>query len=601
MKLRKHQSEFKQTTGGIIGGSGIRNVLLSVTPGGGKSSIPIIAGDLIKAGLADAICWVVPRQALQDQGERGFLDPFFRKLFNHNLSIRSATNDINPCRGTRGFVTTYQALGVDTEHTVAREFSQKRYILLLDEYHHVEEDGIWHKALRPLYDEAAFVILMTGTLERGDGQPIAFTTYRNDRPYLKNTDDTAVITYTRQDALAEKAILPISFHMSDGNFEWKDQVGAVKTVDSFSKAKKNDQAAALYTALNTDFAAQLLRESVLHWQKCKRGNPGAKLLIVTADYKGAQAVTEMLQMAMRMKAEIATSHKAKEAAAAIKRFKGPDLDVLVTIAMAYEGLDVPPVSHICCLTHIRSTPWIEQMVARAVRIDSGAGPYSTQRAHVFAPKDEAFLEIVKRIEHEQVAALKLKGSMDEPGIEIAQIPGEGEGGGEGSFGPDITPIGGDLTGTSEKFVGIDQQQDLFEPVPVSQIETVKEKEIRLRQEINDHVSKFAFAHRYKPQQINSELKKKMGAPRELLDLQLLEFLMQYVKENYPIEYKGTLKNPPPGVSLGRAKHKRVSTKVVPWTGSRADRKQKLCAEKEQSTMEKRRIFEQRCAFGGVRV
>ncbi|MBI9092998.1 MAG: DEAD/DEAH box helicase family protein [Desulfobacterium sp.] len=600
MKLRKHQAEFKQTTTGIIGGSGIRNVLLSVTPGGGKSSIPIIAGDLIKAGLADALAWVVPRQALQDQGERGFLDPFFRKLFNHNLAIRSATNDINPCRGTQGFVTTYQALGVDTERTVAREFSQKRYILLLDEYHHVEEDGIWHQALRPLYDEAAFVILMTGTLERGDGQPIAFTTYRNDRPYLKSTSDTAVITYNRTDALSEKAILPISFHMSDGSFEWQDQVGAVKQVDSFSKAKKNDQAAALYTALNTDFSAQLLRESVLHWQKCRRKNPGAKLLVVTADYKGAQDVTAMLQRAMRLNAEIATSHKSKEAVAAIKKFKGPDLDILVTIAMAYEGLDVPPVSHICCLTHIRSTPWIEQMVARAVRVDSGAGPYSTQRAHVFAPKDQAFLEIVKRIEHEQIAALKIKGTPDDLGIEMAQIPGEGEGGGEGSFGPDITPIGGDLTGTSEKFVGIDQQQDLFEPVPVSQIETVKEKEIRLRQEISKHVSKFAFAHRYKPQQINSELKTKMGAPRELLDLERLEFLMRYVKETYPIKIGKTLKNPPPGVSLGRAKRKRVSTKVVPWTGSREHQKQKLCAEKELSTMEKRRIFERRSAFGGVR-
>ena len=599
MTLRKHQTDFKQVVSGIISGSGVTKVILSVTPGGGKSSIPIIAGDLIKAGLADALCWVVPRQALQDQGERGFLDPFFRKLFNHNLTIRSATNDVNPCRGTHGFVSTYQALGVDTEQTVAREFSQKRYILLLDEYHHVEDGGIWHDALISLYEEAAFVILMTGTLERGDGQPIAFTTYRNNKPYLENTGDTAVIRYNRRDALSEKAILPISFHMSDGYFEWKDQVGAVKQVDSFSKAKKNDQAAALYTALNTDFAVQLLRESVLHWQKCKRDNPRAKLLIVTADYKGAQAVTEMLQRAMRINAEIATSHKSKEAVFAIKRFKGPDLDVLVTIAMAYEGLDVPPVTHICCLTQIRSTPWIEQMVARAVRVDSGAGSYSKQRAYVFAPKDPKFTEIVKRIEHEQVASLKLKGTPDEPGIELAEIPGEGEGGGEGQFGPDITPIGGDLTGTSEKLVGLDSQQDLFD-IPDAPIETVKEREIRLRQEISAHVNRFAFEHRYRPQKINSELKQKMGAPRELLDLQHLEFLLQYVKDVYPIDFRVPLKDPPPGVSLGRARRKRVPTKAVPWVGSREYQKQKLCVENERMLNEKRRIFESRSAFGGMR-
>jgi len=593
MSLRKHQIEFKTVVSGIISGSGVTKVILSVTPGGGKSSIPIIAGELIKAGLADAMCWIVPRQALQDQGEREFIDPFFRKLFDHNLTIRSATNDVNPCRGTNGFVTTYQALGVDTKKVIAREFSTKKYILILDEYHHVEEDGIWHESLKAIYDSAAFVILMTGTLERGDGQKIAFTQYRNNRPYLENTKDTAVIKYNRQDALIEKAILPISFHMSDGNFSWKDQVGAVKEVDSFSRAKEKDQAAALYTALNTEFAVQVLREALFHWQKCKKINPRAKLLIVTAEYKGAKIIAGMLQRAMHMNAEIATSHKSKEAGEAMKRFKGPGLDILVTIAMAYEGLNCPPVTHICCLTHIRSTPWIEQMVARAVRVDTAAGPYSAQRAYVFAPKDTKFTEIVKRIEHEQIATLRIKKEMD--GIERAKIPGEEDGEG-GGMGPGITPLGGDLTTTSEKLVGLDSQLDIFETINYSTIETVKEQEIRLRQEISTCVNRFAFEHRYKPQKINSELKNKMGDSRDLLALPQLKFLLEYVKKYYPVEIGKTLKDPPPGVSVGRSKRKRVSTKTVPWTGSREDRERKLCAEKEKVGMEARRIFESCKAF-----
>jgi type I site-specific restriction endonuclease len=39
--------------------------------------------------------------------------------------------------------------------------------------------------------------------------------------------------------------------------------------------------------------------------------------------------------------------------------------VLVTVAMAYEGMDCPEVSHVVALTHIRSRPWLEQMIARA--------------------------------------------------------------------------------------------------------------------------------------------------------------------------------------------------------------------------------------------
>jgi len=55
--------------------------------------------------------------------------------------------------------------------------------------------------------------------------------------------------------------------------------------------------------------------------------------------------------------------------------KTDKIDVLVTVAMAYEGLNIPAVSHIICLTRIRSAPWIEQMTARANRIDKNGGPY----------------------------------------------------------------------------------------------------------------------------------------------------------------------------------------------------------------------------------
>ena len=53
--------------------------------------------------------------------------------------------------------------------------------------------------------------------------------------------------------------------------------------------------------------------------------------------------------------------------------------------MAYEGLDVPEVAVIAALTHIRYRPGLEQVVARAPRVDLHAGPYETQPALVFHP------------------------------------------------------------------------------------------------------------------------------------------------------------------------------------------------------------------------
>ncbi|WP_022667897.1 DEAD/DEAH box helicase [Desulfospira joergensenii] len=563
LMLRKHQTQFSEVIDGIINGSGVRDILLAVTPGGGKSSIPIIAGRLKEADLIDGLAWVVPRQALQDQGERGFLDPFFRRMFNHGLTIRSATNDKNPCRGTDGFVTTYQALGMDEGGTVLNEFRCRRYALILDEFHHVEEGGIWHQALDPIYRNAEFVVKMTGTLERGDGKPIAFIRYRGGHPVLENDDHTAVITYNRRDALAEKAILPISFYLNDGQSSWVNQNGESRKIDSFSQAKKTERAAALYTALKTDFASELLRECVLHWRALIRENPRAKMLVVTAEFDQAKDVTYMLKRSIGLNAEIATSHNSKDAARAIKHFKAGKVDVLVTIAMAYEGLDVPPVTHICCLTHIRSTPWIEQMVARGVRIDKGAGPYEFQRCHVFAPKDDLFVEIMDRIRKEQTPRLKKGSKPEESEFEKAQIPGDGS----GTIGPDITPLGSSLTDRSEHFIGLDGVI-IQEQAELPLMDTVSERETKLRQKIAKHINSYSYIHRYKPQRINAEIKRHFGKARDDMGLEDLELLLQHIEKYYPCEIVDTLTEPPPGMEeylRPRARRKRVSSKPQHWT------------------------------------
>ncbi|HYF07676.1 MAG TPA: hypothetical protein VD970_08645 [Acetobacteraceae bacterium] len=79
----------------------------------------------------------------------------------------------------------------------------------------------------------------------------------------------------------------------------------------------------------------------------------------------------------------------------------PEPSILVTVAMAYEGLDAPEVAVVAALTHIRSRPWLEQMVARATRVDPHAGPYDAQRATVFHPDDPLFARFRWRMEREQ--------------------------------------------------------------------------------------------------------------------------------------------------------------------------------------------------------
>lgn len=523
MIKRKHQSQFEEIITRVISGAPIRRVILKVTPGGGKSIIPIMACRLISAELADAICWVVPRQALQDQGERGFLDPTIRDMLGHRFTIRAATNDQNPCRGTHGFITTYQAIGVDTGKTVLNDFNRRRYVLILDEWHHCEADGTWTKAIAPLVEQAAFVVLMTGTIERGDGKQIAFIDYTMTRagmtPDLSTGNDTAVIEYTRADALSEQAILPIHFHMHDGAVEWMDDSGN-RIKRDLSKTNQKDAPAAIYTALATDYSNGLLLAGIDHWTAARTWS---KCLVVTADIEHAKATIRTLK-AHRIDCEIATSHESAAAQKSIHKFRHGHLPCLVTIAMAYEGLDVPSVSHLICLTRIRSTPWIEQMVARAVRVDSAAGPYENQIAHIFCPDDPLFREIVKKIEREQAPFVKPAAEKQERGKQLGLF-------GEESFGPmapgGITPIASRLTGNRGKFLGPGPQVATVIPM-----QTEREKEQALRRQIDLHVKAYSRESLIKPQTVNGMLRHHFGKSRDEMTRPELERLQAHLNQNY---------------------------------------------------------------------
>ena len=521
----------------IIAGASTKNIIVKATPGSGKSTIPIIAGKLISAGLADKICWICPRMTLQDQAERNFLDPFFRKMFGHHQQIRSSTNEWNGSRGTEGMVTTYQALGVDTRQTVLDEFRRRRYILILDEYHHAEENGEWTKALLPLYEHAAFRVLMTGTLSRGDKKRIAFTPYvqagESFLPNLEGDHETVVIEYGRRDALDDHAIIPLNFIFTDGNAKWETKSGKLKESPLSTYDSRNANHA-LYTALHTEYALELLSTAVRHWQKHKQtANPYAQLLVVSAGIERAKEYTEYLK-GLGVSARIATSDDGPEAVKAIKEFKAGKFGVIVTCQMAYEGMDCPSISHEAVLTRIRTAEWIEQCVCRANRIDPHGGPYENQQGFIFAPHDQTLLEIVEKIKADQTA----------PAIEAWKGNGNGraKAGETDLFRMRVTP--GGITPISSQMTGA-RELPIDHEVSPEETMTISEREALILEKIESHVRTWAFNNRYSPKKLNAEIRAWAGKPRSEMTLRELEACLEHVRRTYPIErVRGTGRRAP---------------------------------------------------------
>ena len=574
MQLRSHQREFDDIITAIAAGEKIRDVLMYVTPGGGKSLVSIISGKLIPS-MADMLCWVVPRKNLQYQGESNFKDPVFREMFKHNLTIRAAKNERDPARGTHGFTTTYQALSNKNAWHIRESLRGRRYILLLDEVHHVEDEGLWHSSLKQIYDGAALRVMMTGTLARGDKKKIAFIPYRESvisetttvfSPGLVGAEYYRYIHYSRGDALREKAILPIKFHLYDGKFEWKNEEGERFKADGFmSQTALEHQGDALYTALATEYGEQLLNACLKHYNEYSSGATG--LLVVTADVLQARAMLGYLE-GIGVNARIATSHESAEAHQNIKDFKAGAFPVLVTIAMAYEGMDAPWVSHIACLTRIRSESWIEQMVARAVRIDKRFC-YSDQQAHVFAPVDLKFRELVSLIEEDQNSAMVTQVKRECLVPKQLSLFGDDAEFGEGGADNGIVPIGSRMTGGRLVTIGGKGMGggigDVIVKVPGPQ--TPSEEEVAARKEIRKHVNFYARLHGYKESALNAEIKAAFGdKPRQDMTLKELKTVLKYIMATYPLnasDYRGAATDYEPRASVT----KRVPSKAQPFTGT----------------------------------
>lgn len=411
MQLRKHQKALVDICGEILQNRKINLIIASVTPGGGKSAMPVIIADNLIPAIADRICWVVPRNNLKIQGEAEFIEP----RWHTKHRIIAAANGPDMPQGLSGYVTTYQAIA-ENPKVHFDEFSRHRYILFMDEPHHISVGSSWENALEPLVKMSTLCVDASGTFSRHDGKKIAFLKYDGEYVDLKENETTRVINYTRKDALAEGAIVKIIPDLIDGHAEWKDSE-LDTAVQSAKISSYEDGHKALYAALRTEYAYQLLSKGTMLFSNfINTEKADAKLLVVAPNIEYAKRYNEWLISKGHL-SRIATSEESDVALRNINDYKRGAFNVLVTVAMAYEGLSVPEISHLVLLTFIRSVPWIDQCLARLNRVSKGK-----QFGLVIGPKDPKLLKAIKMINNDQMVPIQMQPEMFEP---VAKKEGNG--------------------------------------------------------------------------------------------------------------------------------------------------------------------------------
>jgi superfamily II DNA or RNA helicase len=221
--------------------------------------------------------------------------------------------------------------------------------------------------------------------------------------------------------------------------------------------------------------------------------------------------------------------------------------ILVTVSMAYEGMDCPEISHIACLTHIRSRPWLEQMVARATRVDPHAGPYDGQSALVYHPDDPMFRSFRHEIETEQGTRARIPKRRAQHDLPLDY---------DHNHTPRITPLHSNATAL--RFDTVAPGPDFAsaaapEKAPARQlVETPSTAEHRLRQRIGQMVAAQVIededAHLvrrgYGYHAYNAILKRVLGKSRAEMTLAELEAAVGWLERNRLSDHASLIENDP---------------------------------------------------------
>ena len=333
----------------------------------------------------------------------------------------------------------------------------------------------------------------------------------------QNSPDSCFISYSRSDGLEDHALIHMTFTKFDGGAEW--MVGdQAKHVPQLSLANKSEAAGALTTVISTELGTDMLHSALEHYQMHLKTNSRAKCLVVCRDITDAQ---NRLATVMRLgfDASIATSDDSSSAVKVLTRFQDdPTPQCLICVGMAYEGLNVPAITHLILLNNYRSPPWLEQCLGRATRYDNhpSAGSWQDQQAYIFIPADPLANDVIQQIIDEQEATLKevTEGRNGPPGTSDLDAN------------RDMVPLRSNVTDVYR----FEPDRDFNGSTPVVIEKTPKQIEEELKQRIGPLVSRWARKYSRSPEDVNRFIKRSFNKARSHMTITELKLVEAFALE-----------------------------------------------------------------------
>lgn len=430
-------------------------------PGAGKThGAAYITADLLRDGVIDRVLIVVPGSTLRGQWAKTFSEHGIRidgstmnDKTDHHPRYWRGEIDAQDGHPVQGWAITYHSLDANPEyHRVLN--SRKRTLVILDEVHHLGDEGAWGKSAEEALSVCTRRLSLSGTPFRSDNAKIPFATYyprgHEKAGWVRFTDDdhlgpfAAGFDYSYGVALSEKPapVRPAVFEMYDSDVSWFDAKAFKDRTVRLSQENLTKNLRRKANRMVLDPAGQWLEEALRAADERLtsvqvEGDADAKGLVVCLDTEHAHDVAQVLARVTGVRTVPVAASKgedgtdsSKQAGAAIEAFKNSRDRWIVAVAMVSEGVDIPKLRVGVYATNKRTELFFRQVLGRLVRVREDLPRDVDQTAYMFVPKEEGIVALADAVTREIGDGVMASLDVDD---EDDQTRDRGEGSSQGSL------------------------------------------------------------------------------------------------------------------------------------------------------------------------
>lgn len=467
VKLRPFQEDLARVIGDRIA-AGHPNTVGWVNAGSGKTlGWMHAANDLYRRGLIDGVIGLAPRLTLRKQAEldwtrppgslgkgdpggfwHAYGEPKMGKIVARDNShgrdgVSGAIRSITEARHF-GYVTTYSSLVTDPGiHLSWARDHAKRFVLVCDEAQFLgadDEEGGGTQAARQvtaLAEYALHTVMLTGTPNRSDGSRLVGCGYTDkDESGVRRLEWHVRATYRQ--GVAAGYLRDFQADLAHGHGRFSDG-------DEFDLATLEEKLGVVLSDPRVWHG--LVDSTVARLRDVRRLDRRYQALICASHQDHAEEVMAYLtQRHPDLAPVLAISRQSgKDAQSALDGFRAGQGDVLVTVSKAYIGYDCKQITVVGLLTSRRWGGWLEQTVARGLRVWDER-PLREQTCYVVGPADPRLIKFCEDMRADAEGGIRDRGP-------------DGPGPGPGPFCDDAVLVDG-FTATGYATKGMDVDADL---------------------------------------------------------------------------------------------------------------------------------------------